>query len=173
MNRVLAFYYGSHPDDHGRFLADILRQDDTWFEVTHNYVQWLFPLDEVSRVTPTAPLVDHQVVAAFRSDEVLRTHLWASFDRMLRFYGLSREGTAITKGPNWHDRKSNWFIEPTHNNLRITRILKCLTLLHLSSAASMFLASLENLRESERDCGVGATAYSFWRSALHEKVRQQ
>ncbi len=44
MNRLLAFCYGSHPDHRGRMLAEILKQDDLWFELTHDCIQWLFPL---------------------------------------------------------------------------------------------------------------------------------
>jgi hypothetical protein len=37
---------------------------------------------------------------------------------MLQFYGLQLSEAAISKGPNWLERKSNWFTEPTHNSLR-------------------------------------------------------
>ena len=58
MNRLLAFYYGSHPDSHGRMLAEVLKQDDRWLEVCQNYIQWLFPKEEFSRDTPDAPILD-------------------------------------------------------------------------------------------------------------------
>ena len=67
MNPLLAFYLGSHPDDRGRMLDEILRQDDFWLEVTHDYVQWLFPLDEVSRANARAPLVDGPTRDHFRA----------------------------------------------------------------------------------------------------------
>jgi hypothetical protein len=166
MNKLLAFYYGGTPDDRGRLLADITRQDDLWLEVTHDYVQWLFPLHEMSRVTPWAPVVDSDVLAAFHGDELLRTHLMASFLRMLSFYGLARKDGRIVKGGNWDERKDNWFTQGTHNDLRITRILKCLTLLGLQPVAEQFHAVLVELRESEPDCGIGETAFRYWRAAL-------
>jgi len=157
MNKLLAFYYGGAPDDRGRLLAEITRQDDLWLEVTHDYVQWLFPLRELSRVTPWAPVVD---------DEVLRTHLMVSFLRMLSFYGLARKDGRIVKGGNWEERKDNWFTQGTHNDLRITRIIKCLTLLGLRPVTEQFHTALVELRESEPDCGIGDTAYGYWRAAL-------
>jgi hypothetical protein len=36
MNQLLAFYLGTGPDHRGRTLAEILRQDDLWFEITHD-----------------------------------------------------------------------------------------------------------------------------------------
>lgn len=166
MNKLLAFYYGGFPDDRGRLLAEITRQDDLWLEVTHDYIQWLFPLREISKVTPSSPLIDNQVFAAFHDDALLRRHLLASFIRMLAFYGLALRNGVVVKGSNWQERKSNWFTEDTHNNLRITRILKSLSILGLRAEAESFVSALNALRQSEPDCGIGDEAYRFWNSAL-------
>lgn len=168
MNSLLAFYYGSHPDDRGHFLAEILQQDDLWLEVMHDYIQWLFPLSEPSRVTPWAPLVDREIVSAFQGDSLLQDHLLASFVRMLSFYGLRRQEGRVVKGESWADRKHNWFTQDTHNNLRITRILKSLATLGLRHEAQGFLACLKELRELEPDCGVRGTAYRYWSEAIGE-----
>lgn len=166
MNRLLAFYFGGAPDDRGRLLAEITRQDDFWLEMTHDYIQWLFPLEVPSRVTPWAPTADREVREAFLQDELLRRHLKASFLRMLRFYGLAYREGRIAQGPNWHERKGDWFTHGTHNDLRITRILKSLALLGLRPLAEDFLVALESLRVSEPDCGIGEVAYRHWRAAL-------
>ena len=106
MNRLLAFYYGSHPDDRGRMLAEILRQDDTWLEISHDYIQWLFPLSEMSRVNRDAPLVDAATAQAFRNDELLRGHLLAAYLRMLSFFGLQRlHDGRVVKSAAWDERK--------------------------------------------------------------------
>jgi hypothetical protein len=168
MNRLLAFHDGSQPDDQGRFLVEILRHDDRWLEATHDFVQWLFPLREPSRVTPWAPLIDAEVLAAFQRDDQLRQSLLASFQRMLAFYGLAQGDGVIGKGPNWARRKGNWFTHGTHNDLRITRILKSLASLGLRREAGQFLACLEGLRASEPDCGISETTFRYWRAALED-----
>ena len=48
MNQLLSFYYGSHPDHRGRMLAEIVPQDDDWIEQAHDFIQWLFPLNDLS-----------------------------------------------------------------------------------------------------------------------------
>lgn len=166
MNALLLFYLGSHPDNRGRLLADILARDDLWLEVTHDYIQWLFPTREASRVAPDAPVVTREVQAAFANDEILRRHLKASFHRMLAFYGLAPLPQGIDKAGNWEARKSNWFIADTHNNLRITRILKSLNLLGLEKEARAFQAALLRLAECEPECGIGETARRYWAEAL-------
>jgi hypothetical protein len=164
MNRLLAFFLGSHPDDRGRMLAEILQQDDLWLERTHDYIQWLFPLKEPSRVNPDAPLVDLSTAKAFQEDELLRLHLMASYLRMLRFYGLRRmEDGEVVKGANWDVRKTNWFTNDSHNSLRITRILKCLRLLGLRAEAGHFQRALARLCLEEPDAGISSTSQGFWR----------
>jgi len=166
MSPLIKFYIGSHPDSWGRLLADILEQDDYWLEVTHDYIQWLFPNKERSRVTPEAPIITSEVQVAFERDEKLQQHLQASFYRMLSFYGLAPSEQAIVKANNWENRKSNWFIEDTHNNLRITRILKCLSVLGLHDEAIQFHAALSNLVASESDCGINILTQQYWQTAL-------
>ena len=128
---LVAFYRGLRPDGRGRMLDDILARDDEWLEATHDYIQWLFPLLARSGANPAAPVLDEAQIEAFRQDPALRGKLLRAFDRLLAFYGLRREGEAVVKGQNWNARKSNWFVYPTHNNLRITRILASLRLLGL------------------------------------------
>ena len=166
MNRLLAFYYGSHPDDHGRMLAEVLRQDDDWFEVCHDYIQWLFPTREFSRATPDAPVLDKVTIDAFRSDLHLRNHLHAAFIRILSFYGLALTVNGIDKGLNWDKRKANWFTENTHNSLRITRILKSLASLGLEAEANAFKTALRSLCDEETDCGVTPVSQTFWMDAV-------
>ena len=54
---LVRFYRGDAPDARGRTLDDILAWDDEQLEAVHDYIQWLFPLDEPSRFNPDAPLL--------------------------------------------------------------------------------------------------------------------
>lgn len=157
---------GSHPDNRGRTLSEILKQDDLWLEVTHDYIQWLFPNEERSRVAPGTPTITVEVKKEFKSDEILQRHLRASFYRMLAFYGLTATDQGIEKYDIWEKRKLNWFVEDTHNNLRITRMLKCLYALGLENEALQFHQILVKLVQNEKDCGIGTTAQQFWAEAI-------
>ncbi|HRO59631.1 MAG TPA: opioid growth factor receptor-related protein [Burkholderiaceae bacterium] len=166
MTELLAFLRGSGTDHRGRRLDEILGYDDDRLEYTHDYIQWVFPLREASGVNPRAPVINDALVAEFAADEALRVRLRASLDRMLSFYGLERRDGRIDKGPNWLRRKGNWFTQGTHNDLRITRILKCLCALGLRDEAGHLLACLLALRSSEPDCGIGDTAFRYWQDAV-------
>lgn len=172
MNRLIAFYLGSHPDDRGRMLAEILRQDDDWLELTHDYIQWLFPLDVPSGVNPGAPLIDRATADAFKSDELLRRHLMASYQRFLGFLGLSRQADGtVLRSDRFESRKGEWFTAPTHNSLRITRILKCLSLLGLADEAGAFERSLQTMCDTDPDAGVGELSRRHWREAVATPAR--
>jgi hypothetical protein len=103
MNNLVAFYYGIgfHPD--GYTLDDILAKDDHWLEVTHNYYQWLFPLNIPSVAVPDSPVMDDQKVKIFLGDEELKNTLMVSFQRMLKFYGshlhLMKESILLLSKP--------------------------------------------------------------------------
>lgn len=165
MTPLLAFYSGGHPDHRGRFLADIVRQDDDWLERRHDFIQWLFPLMEPSRVVPDAPTLSLADIEAFQADALLQDHMRVALNRMLRFYGLALANGQVEKGLNWPDRKSNWFIAPTHNSLRITRILKSLVLVGLRQEAVALHACLASLCSSVPDCGIPVESQVFWRQA--------
>lgn len=166
MSALLDFYLGSAPDDHGRTFDAILAHDDEWLEYTHNFIQWLFPLTSISVANPTAPTLDSAQIAEFRSSPALQEQLLRAFDRMLGFYGLDRTENSINKAPNWEQRNSLWFTHPSHNHLRITRILKCLSTLGMRQEARMLYDSLIALKETEPDCGIPATAFAYWADAV-------
>jgi len=149
-------------------LADILAQDDYWLEASHDYIQWLFPTKEKSRVTPGAPTITSEIEREFKKDSILQDHLKASFARILHFYGLEIKNNKITKYENWTKNKKNWFIENTHNNLRITRIIKSLNTLGLKNEAKLFYNALMQLSDNEPDCGIDSVAISYWTDAINE-----
>ena len=166
MNQLLSFYYGSHPDHRGRMLAEIVQQDDFWLEHTHDFIQWIFPLNELSRASVHAPLVDGATLKAFHSDELLQKHMRVALVRMLKFLGLVFDGKTLTKGPTWNGRKGEWFTAHSHNSLRIARILKSMVLLGRRADAVALHAGLETLCQIEPDCGITDESRTIWKTAV-------
>jgi hypothetical protein len=72
----------------GRRQEEILSWNDAKLESSHNYIQMLFPLPEGSPYNSEAPVIDLEVMQAFRSRRELRDRLRLSFERMLAFYGF-------------------------------------------------------------------------------------
>lgn len=147
-------------------LAEIVQQDDDWIEQAHDFIQWLFPLNDLSRASSHAPLVDDATIKAFHSDELLQKHMRVSLVRMLKFLGLRFDGKQLHKATNWSQRRGEWFTVHSHNSLRITRILKSMSLLGLKQDAIALHWGLEALCENEGDCGITAESRKLWQQAV-------
>lgn len=166
MSAILDFYRRDAPDDRGRTLDEVRAQNARELERVHDYIQWLFPLPEPSGANPTAPILTSDDIAAFHADEALRRDLLASFAVMLEFYGfrLAYGTTRIERLPDADARIAEWFRPGNHNFLRLTRIMRSLTVLGLPDHARALLGQLEQLY-SERPEIVGQRTIAFWERA--------
>ncbi|NXL18708.1 OGFR factor, partial [Setophaga kirtlandii] len=87
----------------------------------------LFPLREHGMNWRAKPLTCQEIQAFRRSQEVMDRFLRA-YKLMLGFYGINlvnEETGELERAENWRERFEN-LNRFSHNNLRITRILKCL-----------------------------------------------
>ena len=165
---LVRFHAGVAPDDRGRRIQEILNWGDDRLESVHDYIQWLFPLPERSAFNPGAPVLTQTDIAAFRRPE-LRASLEAAFRRMLDFYGFeaveTEGGLQIIRSRQFSRQAANWLNAGNHNLLRISRILRSLTLLGLEPEGRAFLAALEALYDGE-GAQIGAVPLSYWREAV-------
>ncbi|HYZ86398.1 MAG TPA: opioid growth factor receptor-related protein [Bryobacteraceae bacterium] len=163
---ILRFYRGSG-DSQGRSLDQIWAWPPEWLESTHDYIQWLFPLDEPSDFNSHAPILTGDDIAAFRNDPLLQASLQQSLDVMLRFYGLESESESgrITRSRQFGQRAGIWLTPDNHNHLRLTRILKSLTLLGLEESATRLFKALEEIYVNSTG-RIGRKSYEFWKAAV-------
>ncbi len=162
---IIAFYSREGADAAGRQLAEIHAWDYDRLEHVHDYIQWLFPLPERSQFNPLAPVLDEAQIAAFRASAQLRAALLNSLDMMLDFYGFERQGVAVVRSRRWNERSRNWLTLGNHNHLRITRILRSLSLLGLRDRAAEFFRALSEVY-AERPEAISEHTYEFWTNAL-------
>ncbi|KAG8513308.1 Opioid growth factor receptor [Galemys pyrenaicus] len=114
----------------GCLIEDFLqhwRNDYGRLEDNHSYIQWLFPLREPGVNWHAKPLT-LQEVEAFKSSEEVRGRLVQAYELMLGFYGIQlkdRRTGQVCRAHNYQKRFQN-LNRHSHNNLRITRILKSL-----------------------------------------------
>ncbi len=164
---LLSFYRGTGTENRGRRLDEILAWDDERLEAVHDFIQWLFPLSEPSQFNLAAPLLTPAAIHEFRADPVLRQNLLHSAQRMLVFYGFElreMEGqSAVRPSPQFAERQHVVYGGFNHNHLRITRILKSLTLLGLGKVAREFLAAIQ---ASDLNKTVPRKSLAYWTEAL-------
>jgi hypothetical protein len=165
---LVGFYRDGARDDQGRTLSEILAWRDDDLEDIHDFIQWLFPLPERSGANPTAPTLDAEVIAEFRSTPVMRERLRQSFDRMILFYGLAWDrqspAPAIVRAPDFQDRADVWLRPLNHNHLRITRILRSTLLLGLETESKALFDALNDIYR-EFPTRISARTHGFWSDA--------
>jgi hypothetical protein len=162
---LVAFYRGDGRDHRGRLLSHVHQYSFEALEFHHDYIQWLFPLPEPSGANADAPLLSREDIAAFHADESLRTTLLRSVQLMLQFYGLELAGKDVVKSAAFDERSRVWLTPGNHNFLRISRMLRSLSLLGLGHYAAAFLKALEDIY-AENVRTIGETTIGYWRRAV-------
>ena len=144
MNKLTSFYLGS-VDDHNRTLDYILNQDDEFWELCHNYIQWVFPTSEKSMYNLTVPILLDDDILYWRTNETIKTKLKESYDRYLLFLV---------------NNQNIWVTKSDHNHLRISRVLKCLRLSGLDNLATQlyeFVSTKDEINYSTKE---------FWKEVM-------
>ncbi|KAF9568797.1 hypothetical protein CPC08DRAFT_355306 [Agrocybe pediades] len=112
-------------------------------ESKHGYIQWLFPIREYGMNYESQPLQRHEI-QAMKADPTIIERVIASYKLMLDFYGMrlvSAETGLVDRvlpPRNYAVRYQN-LVRSSHNNLRISRILKCLSEMGLERLNAGFL----------------------------------
>lgn len=145
---IVAFLEGEGPDGRGRTLFDVLGFDDASLELTHDFIQWLFPLPEPSGAVPDAPVLTAEDVEAIRNSILAQCALAAATDRMEAFYRATY----------------SWLRPHDHNHLRITRIIRSLRLLRGDGEADAFRDAILSFVETTR-APVSARSRGYWSTA--------
>uniref|UniRef100_A0A3B4VGL7 Opioid growth factor receptor 2 n=1 Tax=Seriola dumerili TaxID=41447 RepID=A0A3B4VGL7_SERDU len=128
-------------------------------ECVHTFIQWLFPLQEPGMNYEASTLTKEEI-KEFLKSSTAKENLLKSYELMLDFYGIElcdKETGEVKRASNWRQRFSN-LNNHTHNNLRITRILKCLgtlgyphyqaPLVHFFLEETLVHGELPNVKES-------------------------
>ncbi len=123
---ILHFLEGAIPDARGRTLSMIMAFDDQAIESTHDFIQWIFPLDEPSRSHLGAPVLDLFEIEEIKSSDVALENLMQSADWYFGFL----------------QRHDHWIRQYDHNHLRISRVIKSLRLLVSDEVADRYKAAI-------------------------------
>ncbi|MDA9986026.1 opioid growth factor receptor-related protein [Alphaproteobacteria bacterium] len=148
MTEIVGFLEGRTPDHRGRILAMLLQQTDHQAETSHDYIQWLFPLDEPSRSVNGAPVLAELEIDEIRESSLAQANLAKSARWFLGFL----------------ERNDHWITKYNHNHLRITRVIKSLRLLASDEAADEFKNIVFEYLGDDLNL-IDPKARSFWNSA--------
>ena len=129
MSQITQFLQRKVSDNKGRQLADIWAFSDFQLEHTHNYIQWLFPIDKPSANNRYAPVLTENDIELCRQDMRIQENLIFSFNMMLKFWGIERQDCQFILIANQPQNHKLWLTRYNHNKLRISRVIRSLGLL--------------------------------------------
>lgn len=145
---IVGFLEGKTPDHCGRLLCMLWKQTDDDAENNHDYIQWMFPLDEPSQAVNGAPVLNDFDIDEIRKNQLAIEYLEKSASWFLGFL----------------ERNDHWITNYDHNHLRITRAIKSLRLLAGDQAADEFRDKVIELAGDNLNL-VDQQARGFWASA--------
>ena len=145
---ITKFLEGTGTDHQGRFITDIWKFDDKEIEHNHDFIQWIFPLNEPSMSVFGAPVLDQSDIDTIFSSDVARTNVIKSSEWYLGFLKRNR----------------HWIKSYDHNHLRITRTIKSLRLLVGNNEADQFRKNLLFILGDKINT-IKLSALDFWNSA--------
>ncbi|KAL4249079.1 opioid growth factor receptor family protein [Abortiporus biennis] len=128
---------------HERWKGDYSR-----LEYKHGFIQWLFPIQEYGMNSASQPLQKHEI-AAMKADPDITARLIRSYRLMLDFYGMNLDSpetgllSRVAPETKYKERHRN-LVRNSHNYLRISRILKCLSEMGLERLNAGFLLHVLN-----------------------------
>ncbi|KQN62160.1 opioid growth factor receptor-related protein [Pseudomonas sp. Leaf58] len=148
----------------GHALRDIQAFDHDQLEFTHTYIQWLFPLPEVSTINPEAPVLTALHCEAVAISPLLKKQIGINLDLMLRHWGIQRQAVDFIKAANFDTQSVLWLTEFDHNHLRITRVLAFLAMTGFGVVAERLYTFFHARLQDELYNKIGALKY--WRDAI-------
>lgn len=150
---IIKFYSGEKVDACNHILSEVWTYSFQRLEKSHDYIQWLFPLDEPSAHNLDAPLLTKEDLKELRKPEMLCCVL-LSVHTYMKFLFFTRE---------------NWVTQFDHNHLRITRMLKFLKLLGMKHEAYARLVEVMLIVNATDQNVKIDKAIQFWEEAVGEE----
>ena len=173
MSEIKDFYLNKSPNPHGLYLKDIWNFSEWEFDNTHDFIQWMFPLEMQSRHSKTAPIITKEVLEEMLSDQVVVNNLIRSLYKAENFWGFDVVHKKVNRSRPRDFRvfhELNWPAKYHHNYIRIARVLHCLKLFKLDSEAHELMDYLESKVYCIYENIVGEETIKSWRSAYDFEV---
>ncbi|KAJ4481997.1 opioid growth factor receptor conserved region-domain-containing protein [Lentinula aciculospora] len=159
---------------HERWLGDYNK-----LEYKHGFIQWLFPIREYGMNYESQPLQPHEL-EALKSDPNAIGRIVSSYKLMLDFYGMrlvSLETGEVNRSllPGNHRERYRNLVRSSHNNLRISRILKCLSEFGLERLNAGFLLHVLNEQSEAKELnssGIRGSMDRWWANCLRDDAER-
>jgi hypothetical protein len=164
-SKIIQFYEKNSKDNYGRTLHEMQHYNYEQLENIHNYIQWMFPLREKSRVNLSAPLLKDKDILYIKNSEKIKQNMLVSTLVITDFWGIGKEFLE-NKYYVKNDRIKNMITPKNHNFLRISRILKSHILFDMKNEAVLLFKCFEEIRNDGNQNIIGES-FTSWENAIY------
>lgn len=173
---ICDFLLGKKKNPMGYEINWLRMMNEEQKEKTHDYIQWMFPLQERSQYCMYSPVLSKEVIEKLKENEAVKSSMLLSFYSMLSFWGFSyvdlstmpyealRKEKIVILPDNSNSSFGKWISKRNHNYKRITRVLKSLRLFGLEEYADAFESALECVFAYYSEL-IGEETMQYWKSA--------
>jgi hypothetical protein len=150
-SEIILYFLDQAKDGGGRTLTQVMQKDNSWFERTHDHIQWMLPTRRRSKYEPSAPVLTDRDVQVFQIRRDLREAYSFGVDRVKRFLELDQ------MRPVWVRKKD-------HNHKRISRLIESLMDLGFEERARRVLEQVLRIERANPDI-IDPEAVEHWKKA--------
>lgn len=136
------------------------QMDFDTIESSHTFIQWIFPIDTASQFNKDAALLDIDSAVSISRNPCCILRVKESFIMMLEFFGFCIQDDDVIVACD--EARLAHLVSHPHNWLRISRILRSLVLIGLSSFADAFFRALRHEVNNGRLRACLKSCNSFW-----------
>lgn len=156
------FLNGKIIDDKNRTINDILGFNNIKLEITHDYIQRVFPTMDKSKYSDVDIIKEPDLFNLWNDENAL-DNVRLMYKRMLKLWKLDGDKYLNPKIFRY------WVTKNNHNYLRITRVLKSLKLLDLIPEYNDFsirIGKFMKLNENK----INEETLMYWREAINKDI---
>jgi len=125
-----------------------------FLEFNHSFIQWLFPNHFSSAFNSNSYALTPQEASLFRKNPRIAQNLLKAYDMIFDFYGLKFEKNEFIRSEHYKTRYYETIAYPSHNHLRIRRILAHLNVVGFREIAIKLINFLME-EVLKKDSGLG------------------
>ena len=155
-----AYLEGYETDDKGRTIDNILHWSNIRLEISHNYIQRVFPTDESSKHDRIFEPATRDDILSISLNEKAKDNIRKMYLKMLLLWKLDGENYKTIKMYRYWNQENN------HNHLRMTRILKCFRLIEMNDELKDFSNRLIFLLE-HNGLKISKKTEELWRANFY------
>ena len=143
--------------------------DDSQMEMYHDFIQWIFPTKQQSRMHPEAPIIDDRFAEQLCADECANKNFCKSCQRYLNYMNFDCEGDCHIVEST---REIPFYKLPYHNFLRITRMLDSLNQTgHQACSMAVYEKMFEVLRTASQHW-IHTDTLRYWKATQQRPMRE-